>query len=161
LCGDGRGFCNLYQQREWFVGQNRISNLCQGLLDVDLGTSEECRSLAEEAMVCCDSRLPEPLLNSCISGVLSGIFENIKDHSPGATPLYLKAELLFVAVFISRITAFLNGRAEVVADNSMRCVLEIIRKAFNDERAWKLAMFYTTAVDMLVWFGTEVDKNKK
>jgi hypothetical protein len=39
-------------------------------------------------------------------------------------------------------------------------VNEIVKKAFNDSNAWKLVMFYTTAVDMLVWFGTEVDKNK-
>lgn len=157
LRGDGRGNCIRQLQRDCFVGQNRITDICRGPLEVESGTVEECRTLAEEAKGCCDTGLPESLRTSCVTGVLSGIFDNIGTHSLRVGQQGLRAELLFVTVFISRMAAFLNGRAKVVSDESMHRVLEIVRKAFHDARAWKLVMFYTTAADLLVWFGTKVD----
>ncbi len=157
LRGNGRGICTPQPQRDYFVGQNRIAGICRGPLEVEVGNVEECLILAGEAKRCCDNEtvLPGCLMSSCVAGVLSGMFDNIQNHAPKATQQCLRAELLLVAVFISRMTAFLNGRAKVVSDESMTRVLEIVRTAFHDERAWRLAMFYTTAVDLLVWFGTE------
>lgn len=160
LTGGGHGWVNPHNQREFFVGDRRIVNVCSGPLDnVNLGTMEFCHALAAEAKECCDSNLPETLRTSCVSGVLSGLLDNIAENVGNAGTQCLNAELLFVAVIVSRMTAFLNGRARVVSDESMAKITVMLREAFRAARAWKLVMFYATAVDVLVWFGTKVDCN--